>query len=218
MPSSSPESIAVVVDVAWQLAPRSVLDIGAGYGKYGVLFREYLELKHRDGGVGTAEHHVHERAARQVRIDALEGFGSYIGDVHRAVYDNIYIENLVTFLDKQWSYDFIYMGDVLEHIQKEVAAATVLPTLVARANQGVLVSVPAVVEDQSPLFGNALEIHRSTWSAKDFVKSAPYARVGRKGKHLIAFLSKESNVCGRLSGRPIRRRLSRVLRGFSDAW
>ena len=39
MPTSEYVQIPKVVEVIARLAPRTVLDVGAGYGKYGVLAR-----------------------------------------------------------------------------------------------------------------------------------------------------------------------------------
>ena len=73
MASSNPQAIPVVINLLWNIAPRSVLDIGAGLGKYGVLFREYIELRHRDGGrQQTADSFLWKD--RRVRIDCVEGF------------------------------------------------------------------------------------------------------------------------------------------------
>src|SRR5688500_13775984 len=127
MPSSNPETIPTIIEIAWRLSPRSVLDIGAGYGKYGVLFREYLELRHCDGGVDVNAH-PRADARKTVRIDAVEGFPEYVGDLHRATYDEIHATNILDFLRHDWSYDLIFMGDVLEHIEKDIATRNLLPT------------------------------------------------------------------------------------------
>ena len=43
MPTSEHWQIPWVVDLLIREQPRTVLDVGAGYGKYGVLVREYIE-------------------------------------------------------------------------------------------------------------------------------------------------------------------------------
>ena len=213
MPSSNPETISLIVDIAWRLAPRSVLDIGAGYGKYGVLFREYCELRQSNGDHASA----HERR-RQVRVDALEGFAPYIGPLHEEVYDQIFVEDLVAFIEREWRYDLIFLGDVLEHIDREVALRAVMPALIDRSDMGVLVSVPSRVRRQEAVFGNDLEVHRSQWSTADFDRMAPYVYVGNKGSHRIAFLSRDPQSLQVVRGNALRQRLRRLRSALFDGW
>ena len=44
MPTSVPYCVPVIASIARQLRPKSVLDVGVGFGKYGYLFREYLDV------------------------------------------------------------------------------------------------------------------------------------------------------------------------------
>jgi hypothetical protein len=206
MPSSNAENIPLVLHFAWRLAPQSVLDCGAGFGKYGVLFREYLELQAANGAGRTDT--TLDLPKRQVRIDAVEGFGAYINGVHRAVYDNVFVETIEEFVKKDWSYDFIYLGDVLEHLEKDEAQQSILPSLISRARFGVLIVVPFEVEAQEAVFGNQLEIHRSRWTKQDFVPLAPYSFVGRRGAHLFAFLTRQAECVKKVKPNAIRRRLS----------
>lgn len=215
MPSSGPNSIPVVLELAWELAPKRVLDLGVGYGKYGVLLREQLELRH--------SHEDRHRGktngfSRVVRIDGVEGFPSYVGDLHRAVYDSIYLEDILEFVNKEWEYDFIFIGDVLEHLDKAIAVEKVLPTLVARAAMGVLVSVPAKVGEQGATFGNPLEIHRSSWSAREFKQFAPYVHAGRNESQLIAFLTRQRRYYDIARGNPLKRKLQGLRNALIGAW
>ena len=52
--TSNPMQISFVLDAILQLNPSSVLDIGCGSGKYGVLLREYLPKARIDGIEGFA--------------------------------------------------------------------------------------------------------------------------------------------------------------------
>lgn len=102
MPSSDPITIPKVLQLVTALNPTSILDIGAGNGRYGLLFREVLDLNYgRFSGWRT-------------RIDALEVEGAYINPVHHYVYDNVFIEDWADF-EPSILYDLIFMGDVLEH-------------------------------------------------------------------------------------------------------
>ena len=215
MPSSGPGTIPVALRLVWELAPKRVLDLGAGYGKYGVLFREYLGLRHSH----EDRHRGNMSGSSPVaRIDGVEGFASYVGGLHELVYDKIYVEGILDFINREWEYDFIFIGDVLEHLDKTAAVEKVLPTLVARASMGVLVSVPAKVEDQGDTFGNPLEIHRSSWSARDLRQFAPYVHAGRKEGQLIAFLTRRRAYYDIARGNPIRRKLRALKNALIDSW
>jgi hypothetical protein len=51
-----------------------------GFGKYGVLCREYLELWD-----GRENYHEFKR-----RIDGVEAYDKYITPIHKFVYNNMY--------------------------------------------------------------------------------------------------------------------------------
>lgn len=210
MPSSNPQTIGVVLDIVWQLRPHSILDIGTGYGKYGVLFREYAELALGGRCHGPAEE-------RRVRVDGVEAFADYVGELHRVVYDNVFTGDVVELAPDLTSYDVIFLGDVLEHIDKEIASSRLLPTLLKRAKMGVLVSVPAVTKEQEAVFGNEYEIHRSGWRLEDFRKVCPVVDGGVCGNHLVVFLRADPGLS--VQGRPpLKRRFRRAMEGFKRAW
>lgn len=214
MPSSSPDNLSIPIAIACKLSPASVLDLGIGYGKYGVLFREYLELIRRwhDGEESFAD-----LSRRTVRIDGVEAFPHYIGTLQRCTYDNIFVENILDFVQRGLHYDFIYMGDVLEHFDKK-EAAVLLPRIVSLANMGALISVPANPGPQSAIFGNEFEIHRSRWSKSDFRAAAPYSLVGVSNGSLLAFLTNNHSAYRTVRGNPLRTRLRVVKRTICEHW
>ena len=75
------------MDIIISLQPFSVLDVGSGFGKYGVLCREYLELWD-----GRQEYKFIRR------IDGVEAFENYITPLHKFIYNNIYTENIIDFI------------------------------------------------------------------------------------------------------------------------
>jgi hypothetical protein len=214
MPSSNPESISVVLNVAYSLAPRAVLDVGAGNGKYGVLLREYLELRHADRNAVPNTAFVNSRNAR---IDAVEGYEPYVGELHRLVYDNVFIENIAAFVKRECAYDLIVMGDVLEHLDKDVAFA-VLPVFVERATMGVLIIVPSRFNEQSATYGNELEIHRSFWRPPELRQFSKYSHVGRRGAHLYAFLTNNRGCYNTVRGSRLRRKVGNIKRALLESW
>lgn len=151
MPSSQYYHISKIMEMIISLKPNSVLDIGSGYGKFGVLCREYLELW--DG---------RQKYEFKKRIDCVEVFKEYITPLHKYIYNNIYNNNildLVTNLD--YRYDLVLLIDVLEHFEKK-EGSDLLKTLV-KNNNGVLISTPKKPSPQKDAFGNIYETHRSRW-------------------------------------------------------
>lgn len=144
------------MDLILLLKPMSVLDIGAGFGKYGFLCREYLELWD-----GRQEYSDFRR-----RIDAVEAFPQYITPIHRFVYDNIYEDDILNVADKiSFRYDLVLIIDVLEHFDK-ATGQSLLQQLLAK-HKGVLVSTPKNPSKQLDAFGNEYERHKSRWDKNE---------------------------------------------------
>jgi glycosyltransferase involved in cell wall biosynthesis len=157
MPTSWYHVIPRVLSRVLIESPRSVLDVGAGFGKYGVLLRESLDI--------AAERYGRE--AWQARIDGVEAFAGYRNPIHTYVYDRMYegaVENLLPSLDV---YDVVLMADVLEHFDKE-AGREVLRALMAHTRKALVVSTPALPAPQGAVNGNAFETHKSRWGVCDF--------------------------------------------------
>lgn len=69
MPTSFIHAVPTIVETVTALSPESILDIGIGFGKYGVLLREALEVAH-------LRYHREDWKIHDVvlRIDVLEHF------------------------------------------------------------------------------------------------------------------------------------------------
>ena len=88
-----------------------MLDIGVGFGKYGVLCREYLELW---DGRGRYSEFLR-------KIDGVEAFKGYITPLHKFVYNRIYDEDIMDVLDQfDLSYNLVLILDVLVSLQNDV--------------------------------------------------------------------------------------------------
>lgn len=182
MPSSQHYHISKIMDLIININPMSILDIGTGFGKYGVLCREYLELW--DG------RHNYSQFLR--RIDGVEVFGDYITPLHKFVYNNIYVDDIMEVLDKiETKYDLILLIDVLEHFEKH--RGEVLLQKILRKNDGVLISTPKKPSIQKDAFGNVYETHRSEWTKGDLSSLAPNLFINDRVSH-IAYLGTNENV------------------------
>jgi len=162
MPSSRPNTIPTVVHLIRQLRPSSILDVGVGFGKWGHLFREYTDIIESESELG--------RYAKQnwrVRIDGIEGFPDYITDMHRFLYNNLYIGNAIELLPSLPTYDVIFMGDIIEHFEK-TEGLKFLGTALQKARRALIITTPRHETGQEALCGNELERHRSLWAPGDF--------------------------------------------------
>jgi hypothetical protein len=161
MPSSRPELIPAVVNLVMQLQPRSILEIGTGFGKYGFLFREYLEIW------GAAEDTERlDPSMWQVRIDGIEFYEPYVTDVQRKIYDNLIVGDAMTEIDALGGYDLIFMGEVIEHFPKE-DGRVLIEKCRAHANQMIVISTPNYLSHQGAVYGNDRETHHCLWTCEE---------------------------------------------------
>ena len=154
MPTSSALNISRILGTVIALRPQSVLDVGIGTGKTGFLLREYLDVYFGEKDSWPPP--------RRTRIDGVEAYAPYIGDIQRAVYDKILIGNAAEALPKLPSddYDLVLMIDVLEHFVPEEAELVVREA--RRVGKYVLAVSPAGKRPQEASYGNAFEQHRLT--------------------------------------------------------
>jgi hypothetical protein len=142
MPTSEHWQIPRVVDAMLRVAPRTVLDVGAGYGKYGVLAREY---------------------ARPERVDAVDA-----NPPRYPVYDHVWlgdVRELERLLPEGSGWDLALFVDTLEHLEKDEGWA-LLDRLTVRARR-VIVTTPWGFRRQE-IPGQPYETHRSGWLPWEF--------------------------------------------------
>src|SRR4051812_2018990 len=89
--------------------PIRVLDVGCGFGKYGVIFRESQDLMFQR----------YEKSTWQSRIDAVEIWHRWLTPLHYYIYDNIFVEDFAYTVDRYANYDVVFIGDMIEHLTKE---------------------------------------------------------------------------------------------------
>lgn len=156
MPSSHHYQLNEIVDLIIRTNPMKILDIGVGFGKYGFLSREYLELWD-----GSEKYNQWQR-----QIDGIEAFSGYITPVHNYIYNHIFIGDALQILPGiSDRYDLILLIDVLEHFTFEDGSK--LLDECTRISRNILISVPKVMSMQETVYGNPYETHRYPWSRKD---------------------------------------------------
>lgn len=113
-------------------ASTRILDVGAGCGTYGALLKPHFEA-----------------------VDALEIFPDYVENFGlRSIYSSVHIGDILSF--DVSGYDYIVMGDVVEHLRVE-DAVELLRRLYMRGKH-VMMAVPYMFE-QGEEYGNVHETH-----------------------------------------------------------
>ncbi len=147
MPTSAISAISPILDRVEQLEPKSVLDLGIGYGKYGCLCREYL--------------------GKQVELIGVEAWPQYRRPAW-GEYTDIWLQDYK--MRRHWSeyqgFDLVLWIDGPEHLGRDCAEALLVHLLANNAR--VIVSVPLGWRDQGAVGGNEFERHRSMWQLGDF--------------------------------------------------
>jgi hypothetical protein len=151
LPTSQHWQIPYVLQVIGDERPATLLDVGAGFGKYGCLAREYAE---------------------PTRVDAVDVVAPRLPG-----YDHVYLGDLreltrVLPLDAP-RYDLALFVDVIEHFEKP-EGHRLLSELLQRARR-VLVTTPLGFRRQE-IPGMPFETHRSGWWPWDFGRYAVYRR------------------------------------------
>jgi len=162
MGTSNWQNISFCVDALMKIEPRRVLDIGVGFGRWGILTREFCEVWYQRV---TPPEWI-------VQIEGIEGFEANIADYHRHFYNKIHTgdaRDVIPTLPAGW--DVVVFGDVLEHF--EHAEGERLLTWALDHSTYVIVNIPLGSEwPQEETYENPFERHMSEWEATDFVRFA----------------------------------------------
>ncbi len=155
MPTSNIEGIEMVLHAVVALQPRTIMEIGPGFGKFGHLAREYLDVygAERWGNFKT-------------EIDCCEIFPEYITDLHRAIYSRIIIGDARSVPIA--GYDLVIATDVIEHMEFDTVAPFI--ARVVANNKAMLIQVPYEVKPQGEVFGNHHESHISQFNYRYFTQ------------------------------------------------
>ncbi len=168
MPISRPNCLSRIMDIIWGTNPTSILDVGIGFGANGALFRQYTDIRHG-------------RYKRwKTLIDGIEIFEGYKNPIWEYVYNEVMIGNALTIIPKLPKYDIIFLGDVLEHLEKD-EALKLLNECIKRANKYVLVATPATFRrnlESALKWKNPHEEHKCFLEDKDFPKGSLIERYG----------------------------------------
>ncbi len=159
MPSSWYQVAPTILNKVRELWPSTVLDVGVGFGKYGVLLREMLDIPFER----------YEKQSWQLLLDGIEAFPKYRNPIHEYAYNNILYSPIEDCIDSLGVYDVILFIDILEHFPKE-QGFELMKRLLEHTNKALIVSTPIHPSPQSEYMGNAYEAHKSRWTPIDFAR------------------------------------------------
>lgn len=145
------------MELVLSLQPKSALDVGTGFGKWGFLLREYLD----------AWHGRTQKADWRAKIDGVEAFPGYISDLQMGIYDHIYQMPIELVIKSRWleDYELILMAEVLEHLDRKTGE-TVLRGLWDHCKH-LIVTTPTYESGQGEIHSNPYEEHKSLWSPEE---------------------------------------------------
>jgi hypothetical protein len=141
------------------------MDIGVGFGKWGFLLREYLEIWNGNNSLLSDK----ERYSWSLLIDGIEVYEKYIKNLQKIIYDNIFIGDVLQIINGINNYDLFIISDVIEHFEKEQGKELIKRTF-NKTNKALLITTPIVFMPQNALYNNPNEHHKSIWSVKDFME------------------------------------------------
>jgi hypothetical protein len=158
MGTSNWQNIPFCVEVLMKINPQRVLDIGAGFGRWGMVVREFCDVWYG---------HVH-RENWQVVIEGVEAYPQNIDEYHKAFYNKIHIGDFRTVraeIGENW--DVILFGDVLEHFEKPEALR--LLAWAIKSSHYVMINIPLGPNwEQVDVYENPYERHLSAWEKEEF--------------------------------------------------
>lgn len=185
MGTSNWQNISYVIEIIKAINPYKILDFGMGFGRWGILAREFLEIWDDENYTG----------AWKRQIDGVEVYADYIKPYHHYFYSNIYIEEGYGWINKCINqYDLVIFGDVIEHFEKSMGLKLIEKALTL--SQFVLINIPlGSYWEQTEKNKNKYEEHKSIWSSSDFIiyqhRIIKYFRDNTGRKFCVVLISKE---------------------------
>jgi len=176
MPVGAYQQLSTIADLIVRINPQKTLDVGMGFGTYGVLVREYLDLW---DNMNEKKMYAWKR-----NLDGIEIFEKYITPTHRFLYDDIHIGDariIIPTLKKR--YDLVILADVIEHLTL-ADGKKLLSDILATADN-VIITTPQHVNEQGAQYGNEHERHISQWSEKDFQQFGDCLFIPNEGGSII---------------------------------
>lgn len=157
MPVSYYQIAPNILDHVIAEQPVTVLDIGIGFGKYGMLVREVLDLPYER----------YEQKDWLVQIDGIEIHEGYKNPIYEYIYRDIFYDNIQNVLPTLENYDVTLFVDLIQNFTKE-EGKRLIKQLLLKTNNALIITTPLYPHSQSYYLDNPHERHISRWSQIDF--------------------------------------------------
>ena len=197
MPTSWYQAVPAIIDLVHMDGPQSILDIGVGFGKYGVLLRESIDIPYER----------YDKETWHLQLDGIEGFEGYNNPIHDYVYNKMYYGNIFSVLPTlEQKYDTLLLIDVLEHFEKE-EGLRLIEGLLEVTNKSLIVSTPIMPAPQGEYLGNILETHKCRWNIVDFVDfdfQFSQVKVGNNGANIFKFYPTKKRQLSKHKEKPMK--------------
>ncbi len=153
MATSNWQHITYCCELLFALSPGSVLDLGMGFGRWGMLTREMCDVWQNRI---TPEQW-------QVELVGVEAFQKLVQPYHGAFYDEVIVADALDYVrGAERTFDLIILGDVLEHLPRG-EAQELLSLCRSKAHYTLLCVPLGEGWQQGEMYGNPYERHRSVW-------------------------------------------------------
>lgn len=128
---SERSNITPVANLLVQADPKSVLDVGVGFGTYGYIARAFLDVWR--GRMFKKDW--------KAKIDGIEFYKEFENPIYSFCYDRVFFGNVLEILPKLEKYDMIIFMHILEHMEK-FRAIEVIELASKHANKRIIIGTP----------------------------------------------------------------------------
>lgn len=163
MGTSNWQQIPFSIEAMMDVSPMRVLDVGIGFGRWGMMVREFCE--EWKGRMYRENWRVH--------LEGIEAFPKNVEEYHHLFYNWIHIgdgADIIAGMSARW--ELIIFGDVLEHWYKEDALKVLAKAL--DISDYVLINIPVGPGwERGGMYDNPYEEHKSSWELGEFLALHP---------------------------------------------
>ena len=161
--TSNWQQIPFCIEVMLDVSPMRVLDVGIGFGRWGMLVREFCEewkgRAHRENWA--------------VYLEGIEAFPKNVEEYHHLFYNWVHVGDGAEIIDQMTdSWNLVIFGDVLEHWVKDDASRVLDRAL--ELSDYVLINIPIGPGwERGEMYDNPFEEHKSSWELDEFIAMQP---------------------------------------------
>ena len=161
MPISRATNIPTICEKIINIKPKTVLDVGCGFGMYGFLARIYGSIW--NDNITIKEY---QNWRNLMTVDGIEIYSKWITDLQKLIYNKIYIGDMRDLIKEVGNYDMILFPDSIEHLKKEDGLKVL--KIAREKAKTVIISTPNYFYEGKSKGGNEWEKHLSVWPDEDF--------------------------------------------------